>query len=288
MILTKKRYIFRGSAVAIGAQTTGLNDEERQRLCFEGSAALPPSGGYMRSRCDERDIQVPGLSLSFRKASASILGTLLPDSAHVEAKASVADVRVQNHLTIEHVQAGLIADDPLNHGQIRFKAPEMPSITGVIAGNAELEVMIDDVFLAIPTKQALIDEYAHDAGFRECFKDRFFRTGKDFPGLFRHVVPEIGGYIVTSIVKSLRFKKDAAEGAVIQGNQVTLPGFGTLYFGELLIGTHQRILTMVRMELQAPRVRSADALSFDAASDGDSRSAGEVSAIDPGKPGMLP
>ncbi len=288
MILTKKRYLFQGSAVAIGARASGLTKEQEAQLCFESSAALPSSGGWTSARIGERSVEVPGFSISFRNAFASIQGTLLHDSSRVEAKASVADVRIQNHLTIEHVQAGLIADDPLNHGQIRFKAPEMPSITGVIAGNAELEVMIDDVFLSIPTKQALIDEYAHDAGFRECFKDRFFRTGKDFPGLFRHVVPEIGGYIVTSIVKSLRFKNDAAVGAVIQGNQVTLPGFGTLYFGELLIGTHQRILTMVRMELQAPRVRSADALSFDAASDGDSRSAGEVSAIDPGKPGMLP
>ncbi len=287
MILTKKRYIFQGSAVAISAQANGLNEEQRTQICFPGSAALGPSGGCSTSLIEQYSVNVPGLKLSFENATASIEGTLRPDLGRVEAKASVANVRVHD-VIIEKVQAALIAEDPRNHGQIRFKSPLTPEIAGVSIAGAELEITLDDVFLSIPTKQALVDEFAHDAGFRECFQDRFYRTGKEFPIPFRHVIPEINGFIVTSIVKSIRFKKAVPVGASINGNQVALPGFGTLYFGELLIASNQRILTMVRMELQGPPETSTDALSFAPPADANSSTVVDCGSIDPGQPIIMP
>ena len=287
MILTEKRYIFQGSAVAIGAQVSGLNEEQRTQMSFPGSAALGPSGGFSSSLIQRHSVSVPGLKLSFENATASIEGTLQPDLGRVEAKAAVANVRVHD-VIIEKVQASLIAEDPRNYGQLRFKSPLMPEIGGVSIGGAELEIILDDVFLSIPTKQALVDEFANNAGFRKCFEDRFYHTGKEFPNPCRHVIPEINGFIVTSIVKSIRFKKDMPVGASINGNQVALPGFGTFYFGELLIASHQRILTMVRMELQGVPEIETDALSFAPPADANSRSGVDCGSIDPGQPIIMP
>ena len=287
MILTKKRYIFQGSAVAISAQASGLNDDQRNQMRFPGSAALAPDGGCSTSVCPQHSVDMPGLTMSFENASASIEGTLKPDLGRVEASASVSNVQVHN-VIIQKVQAAMIAEDPRNHGQLRFKSPLMPELSGVNIGGAELEITLDDVFLSIPTKQALVDEFAHNACFRESFQDRIYRTGKEFPMPFRHAIPEINGFIVTSIVKSIRFKNGMPDGACISGNQVAFRGLGTLYFGELLIAANQRILTMVRMELQGVPETASDALSFAFSADADSSRGVDCGAIDPGKPIIMP
>ena len=52
------------------------------------------------------------------------------------------------------------------------------------------------------------------------------------------------GYVVTSIVKAIRWRKRSYE-----GNRLYLKGFGALYFGELLMNETNRRLTMVRFAM---------------------------------------
>jgi hypothetical protein len=53
-------------------------------------------------------------------------------------------------------------------------------------------------------------------------------------------------------VKSITWSAQPFQGATIDNNVVTVPNFGKIFFGELLITDHSRRLTMVRMELGSP------------------------------------
>jgi hypothetical protein len=52
------------------------------------------------------------------------------------------------------------------------------------------------------------------------------------------------GYVYTSIVKAIQW-----NGQTIEGNALTLEGFGTIYFGEMLVSETNRRLTMARLEM---------------------------------------
>lgn len=60
------------------------------------------------------------------------------------------------------------------------------------------------------------------------------------------------GVLYTTIVRELRWEKKPYPGAKIDGHSVIVPEFGTVYFGELLINTKERRLTMARFELGSP------------------------------------
>lgn len=52
------------------------------------------------------------------------------------------------------------------------------------------------------------------------------------------------GYVYSSIVKAVQW-----NGTTYPGNALTLQGFGTIYFGELLVSETNRRLTMARLEM---------------------------------------
>jgi hypothetical protein len=52
------------------------------------------------------------------------------------------------------------------------------------------------------------------------------------------------GYVYSSIVKAVQW-----NGVTYPGNSLTLRGFGTIYFGELLVSETNRRLTMARLEM---------------------------------------
>ena len=71
------------------------------------------------------------------------------------------------------------------------------------------------------------------------------QTGR--PGLIQR-----DGVIYATIVKELKWEGKPPTDARIDGHSVIVKDFGTVYFGELLIGRSERRLTMVRFELGSP------------------------------------
>lgn len=55
--------------------------------------------------------------------------------------------------------------------------------------------------------------------------------------------------VLTTIVKSLRWEGRPYPGSTIDGHSVTIPGFGQVYFGEMIVKGSTRRLTMLRLEL---------------------------------------
>ena len=65
---------------------------------------------------------------------------------------------------------------------------------------------------------------------------------------FRKLI-RTGGTVYATIVKSIRWDGKPFPKSEIHDNMVVLPGFGRVFFGELLISEYERRLTMVRMAL---------------------------------------
>jgi hypothetical protein len=61
-----------------------------------------------------------------------------------------------------------------------------------------------------------------------------------------------GSIVLTSIVRELKWTKKPHPTATIDGNAVTVPDFGVLFFGELLATADARRLTLLRLRLGSP------------------------------------
>lgn len=262
-----RRYLFQGHAVGAAARFTRFENEPIEvDTCFEGSAALPLTGGCLRSESGPREITHPkaGFLLSFQSATAKItggpadprsaflqtMGQMLHHRvpARVEAEASVTGLKVRNHLTVERLHVHVIGEDQRNHGETRFFSPETPEISGVIINGAPLHVEVDVTLLNVPTKQALHEEYRSDSRFRESVRDCIGRgpDGDD------KVIPEFNGYIAATVVRKLSFPDGAPRGVEIAGNKLIVQDFARIYFGELVIGADSRRLTLLRLDLGSP------------------------------------
>ncbi len=61
-----------------------------------------------------------------------------------------------------------------------------------------------------------------------------------------------GPVVLTTIVRQLKWAKKPHPTATIDGNAVTVPDFGVLFFGELLATADARRLTLLRLRLGSP------------------------------------
>jgi hypothetical protein len=89
------------------------------------------------------------------------------------------------------------------------------------------------------------------------FMSKRYRSAATTPA-FRRLIQH-AGTIHATIVKSIRWDGRPFPKSEIHDNMVVLPGFGRVFFGELLISDISRRLTMVRMALGSDSGGSASA-----------------------------
>lgn len=89
------------------------------------------------------------------------------------------------------------------------------------------------------------------------FMSKRFGTDSDTPN-FRKLI-RAGDTLYATIVKSIKWVGRPFPKSEIHDNMVVLPGFGRVFFGELLIAQYSRRLTMVRMALGSDAGGSASA-----------------------------
>lgn len=260
-MLSDKRYFFSGNAVGLGAGFDPCGDEATDlNTCFEGSAALPPSGGCLQSTAPGREIRHPkhGLILSFESSFASAKGEV-PDQAakhpRVELKSSLTKLKVEeNGVEIERLASHIQAEDPRNpdnhddRGEVIFSHLDEPVIYGIKIGGRALTIEFDKYLVAVPTQRELIQQFKHSHAFRREYKDRFFSSRESD----EDEIPLVRGFVATTIVKNISFGDDRLDKDMIQGvNRVVLPNFGSIFFGELYIGANSRYLSLLRLELKS-------------------------------------
>ena len=93
---------------------------------------------------------------------------------------------------------------------------------------------LEDFDCAFQTKQSVYQKY----------RGRFSHRTGALPE-FHQPIPRVSnGYVVCSIVNAVKWR-----GKTITGNVLQLTGFGTIYFGEVLMNEYSRRFTLVRLAM---------------------------------------
>jgi hypothetical protein len=262
----RRRFVFRGNAAAIGGRIVRPKD-----LMIESSVAssLTVAGGRSQARVGDTHF---GDFIAFQAASTSAEGVFDDLKQQIElthqrvaedslttstrVNADVAGLQVGNKpkLTIKRLHAALASKSPAGSGEPAIS----PSNDTVLDG-----VAIDGHVLVVELALALFQKYdtraklltaADDPNFvresGDCLFMKSAFTGN--PARPSGRLLHSSGTTYATIVKSIKWSGEPYPKATIDHNVVTVPNFGKIFFGELLITDLSRRLTLLRLELGSP------------------------------------
>jgi hypothetical protein len=254
----EKRFFFHANAVALAAQ---IRRPEEFLIPAVASSCLPVTGGVGKATtAGERFGEI----LSYSSASTSVSGDFidtakaadfthgnhgdndLATATHAESQLNVLRMANGGHLVeIAKLEAKMSSfSDRQGATEFRTMSAEFDQVR--IDGVGLQVVTHCEIFTRLPTKLKLTQEFSSDAAFRDRYGACFFSAT---PGSRKRRMPEADGLIYATVVTSLNWEGNAPEGAVVTGNSVKIAGFGSVYFGEILIEESFRRLTMLRFEL---------------------------------------
>jgi len=261
----RRRFIFRGNAAAIGGRIVRPTD-----LVIDSSTAssLTVAGGRSRAKAGATRF---GQWISFGGATTSAEGLFddvkqqievthgrvaedtLTTSTRVNADVTSLSVGDKPKLTIKHLHASLISRSPAASGEPAIGVGNDTTIEGAAVDGFGLTVT-----LAIP----LFQRYDTQAKLLTAADDPQFikRSGGHLlmkaPGKSKAapLASTLQTYptVYATIVRSIKWTDKPYPGATIEQHVVTVPNFGKIFFGELLVSGQSRRLTMLRLELGSP------------------------------------
>ncbi|HYR89283.1 MAG TPA: choice-of-anchor P family protein [Terriglobia bacterium] len=239
----EKRFIFRGNAVGVAGH---IQKPGELIIWVQGASALPVVGGYSRSNVDRATF---GDVLSFDSARTQATGDF---SARENAYKTLADsvvkgLNVNGRLTADSLEATFTSTHPVDGSEPSI-VPGGTQIMNLRIDGYPINVKLDiDLFTKYATRDSLSRAYSTDDTFFNRYGSRFQKSEKaPPPPPGKRPIPEVFGYIVTSIVSEIQTDHPKV---VINGNMITLDGFGRIFLGELLITSISRRMTLVRLAL---------------------------------------
>lgn len=236
-----RRFIFRGNATAIGGRVARPDDIF---LDPKSASALPPTGGRVTGT-----LKSMRFGKYVRIGSGSTLAEGVFDGRKQVIALSNRQVRQEDLTTTTTVRAEL-RDVEVGIGP-EFEAKRVrASMISKSPASAEAETMVrlgNDIAIdgvAIDGHKLVIE--LNTEPFQ---KHDTYSALRATEGL---TLVESRGIIHCTIVRSIRWRGKPFPGSTIDGHVVTIPEFGRIYFGELLISRDSRSLTMVRLETGSP------------------------------------
>jgi hypothetical protein len=234
------RFIFHGNAMPFGGRITKKNDAPSLGI-IQGppAAALAVTGGLSRATGGPAN---PHEAFRWGGTLAEAKGELLSNGRYVTTvTSSISQVWAKNdpHVFEADTLRVIIVSEhaPVKPASIQIKETVFGGTQGIRLDGDRIDVEVHTDLNDAPTLDAFEDKFQTN---RE-----FFDRHQVQRGSFRDPVPRTsGGYVITSIVRRLKWRNK-----VIEGNTLRLSGFGALYFGEVLMNENRRRLTMVRLRM---------------------------------------
>ncbi len=283
-----RRYIFNGSAAAYGGRFVRPDDVV---LSSNGGSALSQAGG--RSVWSDTNIR---LGKAFRVSFAFTSAEGLVDNRDhaIEVTYGKRKAETLNAITVVRAELRDLAvggAPPLTPNDPREPEFRARRLSGALTSQSQPPGRETAVYL----NEAVFDGISIDGhGLIVEVNEEIFRAndtharlakslsvpafvkahGAHF-GRTRPLVRKAGaqarssaaGQFIGTIVKGLRWEGEPYEGAVIEGpNTVTIPNFGRVHFGEIIVKQHSRRLSMVRFALGSPT--GGDAIAGDVDTNG--------------------
>jgi hypothetical protein len=271
-----RRFIFRGNAAAFGGRIVRPDDIV---LEMPGASSLPVTGGRSVARIgrtqfkefvsfDSASTFAEGI-FDDRQAAIALSNHVLQEDAlttstRVQAEIRKVVVGSKPRLTVERLAAELRAKSPAGSGEPRITLGDV-IVEGVAIDGFKLRVELErGVFQRYDTHAKLLTA-ADDPDFvRRHGKHLFMTTnfeGRPAPPSGR-LVPGCET-IYATIVRTIDWDGPPDPAAQIDHNSVVVKDFGRIFFGEILITSTSRRLTMMRLELGSDAGGTASAADVD-------------------------
>jgi hypothetical protein len=262
----RRRFVFRGNAAAIGGRIVRPSD-----IVLESGTAssLTVAGGRSQSRTSGQQFGefikhgpastfAEGLFDDLKQEIELTLGHVPEDSlttsTRVRAEVSDLHVGVKPRLTISRLRASLSSKSPAGSGEPSIAVDSDTAIEGAAIGDCPLMVNVNALpFQKHDTRSKLLaaaDDPAFVKEFGDCLFMKSGVAGAPAPPAGRLV--QGGGITYATVIGSLKWAGDPYPGATIDHNVITVPDYGRIFFGELLITDVSRRLTLLRFELGSP------------------------------------
>jgi hypothetical protein len=261
-----RRFIFRGNAAAISGRIVRPNDV----LIDSGVASsLTVAGGLSTARAPAKRF---GDWVGFGAAETSAEGIFddlkqhiersyhrvredaLTTSTRVHAEVTSLVIEGTPRLTVRRLHAALTSTSPLGSGEPAIAVGNETAIDGVEIGGYGLIVeLLVPLFQKYNTRSKLLaaaddPHFVKESGDCLFMKASFGGAPAPPQGRLLHSC----GTTYATIVKSIRWAGEPYPGATIDHNLVTVPDFGQMFFGELLVTDLSRRLTLLRLQLGSP------------------------------------
>jgi hypothetical protein len=270
----RRRFVFRGNAAAIGGRIVRPADTILDSVV---ASSLTVAGGRSRARAGPARF---GEFVSFASAATSAEGLFdslqgqidrtfgrIPEDYLTTTTRVSADVTGLSiggdkpKLTIKHLHASMTSKSPAGSGETSVVPGNDTVIDGVsIDGHVLTIELALPVFQQHDTMSKLLAA-ADNPQFVKESGDLLYMTPTaagtappTAPGTVPPPAPPArlqycSGTVYATIVKSIKWAGEPINGAVIDQNSVFIPDLGKLFFGELLITSESRRLTLLRGEL---------------------------------------
>jgi hypothetical protein len=128
-------------------------------------------------------------------------------------------------------------------GQPRIEFIGRPLYDGLSLDGQPVQLELNDEFMQLARWRDLEHRFRTNRRFFDSCP--FGLTNPKRPLAFGQDIPySAGSYALCSFVRSIKW-----GGQTIPGHVLIQPGFGAIYFGEILLNDRERRVTMVRMQL---------------------------------------
>ncbi len=272
----EKRFLFHANAVAFAAHIRRPRDFQIKAVA---SSCLPVTGGLAEASGGKQNFQK---IISFTALRAVSVGDYSDTRRAVDfTKGNFGDNELSTQTFVDARVSGLRiigARDPDTTGgfakpvtfmakdlharlesssdrrtQVAFRGLDAEFGGISVDGNELIVTTVTELCNHHETYDKLVQAYHEDGDFRKKYGGLIYSTGQEKTGigaiLSKSSIPGAGGIIVGTVVSNLRWAAQPAVGAEIAGNRLTIPGIGSIFFGELLVEHGSRRLTLLRLQL---------------------------------------
>lgn len=264
-----RRFVFKGYASALSGQLyvpkTTIIDLDG------GSCALGLAGGRSRSEVQSKsfgDAVKIGAAASWcegifddeKRARAVVSHEARQEelTSTTTVNTEIKEMTVGNNkgpfFTAKRIRATLISRSPDGSGEPRIAPAKETVIEGAAIDGFGLTISLNLSLFQTNDTRAKIVAVADDKKLSKADRRNLsMHTPLERQSQpFRPRLVSSQDTIYTTIVRDIKWTGKPYPKAEIEENSVVVPDFGRIFFGELLIGTSERRLTMVRFELGSP------------------------------------
>ncbi len=248
-------YFYHSQALAIGGEIRRPISHVINVPC---ASSLSSSGGYQSSKVGRYEIDN---ILSFDAASTQVSGSFDAGENAWNSMAScvVENFQMQNVVSAKRMVAQFAVRQFVDKAEPEI-VPTGTQFEGLRINGVAVNVELDlDLFAQCPTYSSFKQCYEKDSGKKAqldkiCYWGKNAANAPDFlkerVGWIKDpkVLPESNGMVVGSLLKS----EIQAPGVQSNGYAITIPGFGRVYVGEIIITPKSRRLSMLRFEMRCP------------------------------------